>query len=137
MPHTTAAVLKTRLDAAALGVPVQRAEDPRPRVAAYIDIEENISVTPERDGDFGDATAVQGVTEEAQVNVWQRRRNEVGAVAEDYDLHHKVVRTLHGATLSSGGGHVYGCRVVASARLIEEAGAVVHHAITVELRRDL
>lgn len=137
MAATTAGALKTFLEAQGLNVSVFR-DRPADQALPYISVQEAIVVTPNPDGDFGDTSASQTVTEQAQVDVWQQWRHPTTrAVTESYTLPDTVARKLHGAVLTAAPTLVNGCRVLSTVRLVEADENVVHHAVTVELSRVL
>ena len=137
MAATTAGAIKTFLEAQGLGVTVYR-DRPADQSLPYMSVQEAIVVTPNRDGDYGDTSAEQTVTEQAQVDVWQQWRNPTTrAVTESYTLADTVARKLHGAVLSAAPTLVNGCRVISSVRLVEAEENTVHTALTVELSRVL
>lgn len=137
MAASTGGALKAFLEAQGLGVSVFR-DRPSDKPLPYISVQEAIVVTPNPDGDFGDSTSGQTVTEQAQVDVWQQWRHpDTRALTESYSLADTVARKLHGAVLSAAPTVVNGCRVLSSIRLVEADENIVHTAVTVELSRVL
>ena len=134
MAATTAGAVKAFLEAQGLGVSVYRDQAPEDPPFPHVTVREMVSVTVDPHGDF----AASGVTELAQVDVWQQWRNpSTRAVTESYTLADAVIKRLHGAVLTAAPKHAYGCRVVGATRLIEQDENVAHTAVTIEIRRDI
>jgi len=141
---STAGAIKAFLEARGLGVSVFRDEAPKqadgsPHPLPYVTVAEAISIV--RDPAFNSHDDPAGhVIETAQIDVWQSWRDATTrAVAESYTLGDAVALALAGARLPSAPTHTPGVHIVGIRRLLEPAGAptVVHHAITVEIRRQL
>lgn len=134
MAATTAGAIKAFLEAQGLGVSVYRDIASPGATLPYVTVRESVSVTVDPHGDF----AATGVTELAQVDIWQEwRSTTTRGVSESYTLADDVIERLHGAVLSAAPTHVYGSRVIGSSRLLEQEENVVHTAITLEIRRDI
>jgi hypothetical protein len=131
MAATTSGALKARLEALTLGVAVFRDKAPDGQAMPYITVSEGVSVVPDHN-QFDNST----VTELAQVDVWQPWKNvSTGAVVESYTLPGQVLAGLSGVSLPAAPTHVYGVTVDSSVRILEADLNVVHHAITVRIRR--
>lgn len=131
MAATTAGALKSRLEGLALGVPVFRDRAPEGHALPYVTITEAVSVV--HDDNQYDASTV---TELAQVDVWQPWKNPAGAVVESYSLPGAVRAGMAGTSLPAAPTHVYGVTVDSAVRLLEAELNIVHHAITVRIRRN-
>lgn len=136
MAATTAGALKAFLETQGLGVTVFRDRAREDQAYPYLTVAEGIAVTPEDtfnayDDDDGH------VVEVAQVDVWQTWRNDDRTVAESYTLADAVALALHGAVLTASPHFVGAVSVSSVTRLLEVEENVVHHAVTVEVRRTL
>lgn len=130
MAATTAGGLKAKLEGLSLGVAVFRDKAPDGQALPYITITEAVSIVP--DGpQFDDSTVV----ELAQIDVWQPWKNASGVVAESYSLPGQVLAAVSGASLPAAPTHVYGVTVDSAVRLLEAEVNIVHHALTVRIRR--
>jgi hypothetical protein len=137
MAATTAGALKAYLEAQGLGLAVFRDDAQTGQALPYATVTEAVTVTADGAGDTGDTGAARYVTELAQVDLWQTWRAENGAIAESYTLPGAIVRCLQGAQLTSAPTRVYGCTVDSMVRLLERDTNLVHHAVTVRIRRAL
>ncbi|MFN2537964.1 MAG: hypothetical protein ABR549_07390 [Mycobacteriales bacterium] len=135
MSSSVAGALKAALESAGLGVAVFADSAPARAALPNIVIHEAISVTPEPA--FNPPTDPTGhVSELAQVDVWQQWRDQTTrAVTESKSLPTAVARALHGVRLPTAPTLVFETRVDGWRRLLEEANNIVHHAMTVRLRR--
>jgi hypothetical protein len=133
----TGTAVKALLEAQSLGVPIYRDFAPDGHAKPYITITEEISLTVEQSGDYGDSSVTQYGTELVQVDIWQALRNANDTGSESYSLKPAVLKALNGARLTAAPTHVYGCTVDSSVRLVERDTNTIHHAITVRLRRVL
>lgn len=144
MAQTTAAALKVLIESLGLGLaaygdrPTQNL--PRP----YVTIDEEIALAPDPLEDGSPSTAVETV----QVNLWQDYRDRTvgspteGNLKENYTLAPALRRGLHGQRLQSIGTSpnvavVYMALLRHSVRLVDEARNIVHHALTVDVFRQL
>lgn len=149
MSATTAGAFKVVVENAGLGLAVYRDRAPRsgpdapPEPRPYATVSEGISVVPERHGDQGDPHADRAVTELIQIDLWERLK---GADAydgrpddpvEDPTLIRALLRFLHGCRPVNGPTLTYGVTVDSTVRLVEHDRGVVHHAITVRVRRGM
>jgi hypothetical protein len=139
MAASTAGALKAYLEAQGLGVSVYRDTAPETASLPYITVTESISVTP--DAAFNAFDDPQGhVREVVQVDIWQQWRDpDTNALVESYSLPDAVTLALTGSRLSSAPTPTPGVTLQGVRRLLEppDEPSVVHHAITVELRRQL
>lgn len=131
MSATTSGALKAHIEGLGLNMPAYRDRPPAEAAYPHVTIHEAIVITRERSGDQGDPNAHRAVTELAQVDLWQK----VGA--ESYTLPEALIAGIDGAQLPTAPQRVYGCTVDSMTRLLEIETQLVHHAITVRLRRDL
>lgn len=146
MSATTSGALKAHLERAGLGLPFFRDAAPQDQVLPFGVIQEAVAVVPDRDGDLGEqGPGAHSAAEEAQVTVFQEWRTTDGRAAEAYDLPDRVLRTLHGARLTTAPATVYGVRVGGRVRFppASSAGAspnganVVQDVFTLTIRRNL
>ena len=132
MAATTAGALKAWLEAAGLSIAVYRDSAPTGTARPYLTVDEHISLTTDASGDNGDDASVR---EQATVHVWQTPG------AESPTLVDAVIQRLEGGHLPAGRTRVYGTSVDFSVRLVERdptgKPTVIHHAITVTVRRTL
>ena len=136
MAATTAGALKAYLEAQGLGVTVFRDRAREDQAFPYLTVTEGIAVTPEETFNaFDDEDG--HVVELAQVDVWQTWRNDDRTIAESYTLADAVALALNGAILTTLPNYVGAARVASVVRLLEVEENVVHHAVTVEVRRTL
>lgn len=137
MAANTANAIKAYIETLGLGVSVYRDRAPINIAPPYITVVEAISVTPERAfNSFDDAE--KHVVELAQVDVWQAWHDASGyGIAESYTLADAVAKALDGALPTSPPTRVMGMRLTGMVRLLEPEQNIVHHALTVEVRRTL
>jgi hypothetical protein len=144
MAQTTGGALTAFITSLGLGVAVGRDRPTQGAVRPYVTITEEISLVPDPLEDGGPSTAVEMV----QVDLWQDFRDLVpgsvtyGNLKENYTLAPALKRSLHGTRLTSLGSGpsaaiVYMALVRHSTRFVEEADNVVHHAITLDVFRQL
>lgn len=138
MAATTAGAIKAWLESQSLGLSVHRDQAPAGQALPYATVREAISLTVDDAGDYGDQTADRYVTELVQVDLWQTWRNTdgTGGIVESYTLPTGVVKALQGAQLLAAPTRVYGVSVDSMVRLLEPDRNLVHHAITVRIRRE-
>lgn len=135
MAATTSGALKALIESLGLGLAAYRDDAPEGQAKPYATIREQIAVLPDESGTPWDSP---GVRETAQVDLWQQWRDPATqAVTESYSLPRALMLGLHGATLNGHPQHTYGLIARSMLRLPEEENNIVHHAITVELVRDL
>lgn len=140
MSATFSNALKARIESLGLSLTAYRDRAPAGTARPYVTISEGISTVRERHGDEGSSTAHRAATELVQVDLWDNWRADAShatGVAESYTLPGALIRGIDGADLTTAPKRVYGCTVDSSVRLVEEDQNLVHHAITVRLRRDL
>lgn len=137
MSANTANAIKALIESLGLGVSVYRDRAPNIAVVPYVTVIEAISVTADsRFNSFDDPE--HHVVELAQIDVWQPWRDASGNnVIEDYPLVDAIIVGLDGARLPDAPNHVAGTRLAGMVRDLEHAKNIVHHAITVEVRRVL
>jgi hypothetical protein len=91
-------------------------------------------VTPQDRSDGGVGVAAR---ELVQVDLFEQWRDVDNIVVESPTLANEVVKVLHSAELPLAPVRVHGMTVVSRRRILEPARSIVHHAITVEVSRDL
>lgn len=137
MSATTAGSLKAYIESLGLGISVYRDRPPNGKEVPYITVSESISTVPEIAFNVFDDSEGH-VSELAQVDIWQRwRDNETGVVEESYTLADAVYKALNGARLSTAPSHVSGVLVQNMVRLFETETQIVHHSITINIHRVL
>jgi hypothetical protein len=135
---STAGALKAYIESLGLSLAVYRGKKPEAeKVARWVEVTEDISTVP--DGVFNAFDDPDGhVSELAGVDLYQRRMNPAtGANAESYTLPDALTKALNGARLVSAPTHVVGVTVVGRNRVPDPDTNVVHHALTVQIKRTL
>lgn len=132
MAANTANAIKVLIENSGLGIAAYSDGADQFEQLPYITITEAIAVVPDGRSDGGDG---ESCTEEVQVDVWERWKDEDDVVVESPTLIHDVVRLLHGAQLDQAPRRVYGVTVINRRRLLEPAKSLVHHAITANVHR--
>jgi hypothetical protein len=79
----------------------------------------------------------QTVSEQYQVDLWQKWKAPDNSLLESSTLPDLLIAALHGARLPAGPKVVYACLVRGAPRFHERDANLVHHPITVEVRRQL
>jgi hypothetical protein len=139
MAQTTAAALKVLIESLGLGLAAYGDRPSQGTPRPYVTILEEIALVPDPMEDGGPSTAV----ETAQVDLWQDWRDLTpgpteGNLKENYTLAPALKRGIHGQRLQLiGTSVVYMVLVRHSVRSVEEDGNAVHHAVTVEIHRQL
>lgn len=134
MSASTAGALKTRIEAAGLGLSAFRDRPVDGHALPYVTIHEEIALVP----DPGADDDPQGTGKEtAQVDLWQQWRDPSGALVENYSLPRQLHAALKGAPLDTAPDRVYGVKVINRIRLVERDENIVHHAYTLEISRQL
>lgn len=144
MAQTCGGALKVLIESLGLGLTANRDRPSQGATRPYVTIEEEIALVPDPLEDGGPGTAIETV----QVDLWQDYRDLVptsityGNLKENYALAPALKRGLHGARLQSIGTSpndrvVYMVLVRHSVRLLEEADNAIHHAITLEVFRQI
>ena len=140
MAQTTAAALKVLIESLGLSLAAYGDQAQQGQARPYVTIIEEVGLVPDPLEDGGPSTAVETV----QVDLWQDWKDltpnspTYGNVKENYTLAPALKRGMHGQRLQSiGSSVVYMALVRHSARFTEEASNVVHHAITVDIHRQL
>lgn len=138
--------MKVLIESLGLGLAAYRGgpskkDPPVPR--PYVTIDEEIALVPDPLEDGATGTGVETL----QVNLWQDWRDLTvsateGNLKENYALAPALKRGIHGQRLQSIGTFpnvavVYMALVRHSIRILEEDNNVVHHALTVEVFRQL
>lgn len=134
MAATTSGAIKAYLEAQGLGVAVYRDAAPADTALPHITVREGLIVVPDLDGAY-DTGVSHTVIEDVQVDLWQTWRDGNGRPAEDYALPGALTRALRAAGLTAAPTRVYGVTVLSAVRLLEDDENVVHHAVTVRVRR--
>jgi len=127
--------LKDLIETLGLGLSAYGDRAPQLTKRPYVVVLEELALTPDP---FEDMKATTGV-ETCQVDLYQDWRDLTsGKLLEDYTLAPRLRRGLHGArTPLVASLIVYVIRVMHSIRMLDEAGNEVHHALTVEVYREL
>ena len=135
MSASLAGALKAHIEALGLGLTAFRDDAGKTDgLTRWVTITEAVSTTTE---DLGDDGAENQVSELLQVDLWQPwRATAAGGAAEDYDLADQLCRGIHRAPLTGAPTTVRSCKVVSAPRLLERDTNLVHHPITVRIRRD-
>lgn len=137
MSISTATAIKASLESAGLGVPVFRDKADEKQRPPYITVTEAISINAEVAFNAYDDPE-RHVSELAQIDVWQTYRDTTTRqVVENYTLADAVARALDGTGLPTAPTHVSGARLLSMVRLLETDANIVHHSLTVEIRRTL
>lgn len=136
MALTSANALKALIESLELGIEAYRDDAPQGVARPYVTITEQIALVPEpmEDGGLGP------VAEMCAVDLWQDWRDlATDTVVENYTLAPALVRGMHGQRLNTIGTKTpYVVLVVGpSPRLLERDENIVHHALTVEIYREL
>lgn len=137
MSANSANAIKALIEGLGLSVTVYRDRAPTTAIPPYVTVTEAISITADPHfNSFDDPD--HHVVELAQVDVWQPWRDASGnGIVETYTLADAIARGLDGARLDTAPNRVSGMRLTEMVRLLEPSRNLVHHAITVELRRTL
>lgn len=141
MSMTSSGALKEIIEAGGLRISAYRDALPKLGEMPCVTIDENVATSQERHGDHGDPNGHPGEAEQLFVHLWELWRDDAGKPAERYELVGGLKRVLRLAPPFTFGPdaaptRVYGMRLDGHARIVEEEANVVHHTITVTLRRD-
>lgn len=141
MSLTSSGALKGIIESAGLKLAAYRDAMPQQHSMPVVTVDENVAVTQERHGDTGDPDGHHGEAELVYVHLWELWRNPDGRSAEQPATLRGLKRTIRTAPPFTYGPddapvRVYGLRIDGHARIVEEEDNVVHHTITVTLRRD-
>lgn len=140
-PMTSGGALKAVIEAGGLRVGAYRDKLPKGERLPAVSIDEDVATTPERHGDPLDGH--HGESELLNVHLWQALKDQNKRPAERFDLARAlttVLRTcppfIYGPDDSPT--RVYGLRIDGRARIIEGTAPneIVHHVLTVTMRRD-
>ena len=138
MAATTAGSLKAGLEAQGWGVPWYRRRAPKEQARPFGTIREGIVATTDRSGDQGDPDAPLLLSETVQLDLWQDARLSGVPGGEVYELAARVLAYLRSARLVEvGTSHVYGVTGLSYLEVPDPDPAVVHHAFTATIRREL
>lgn len=141
MTMTSSGVLKQIIESAGLHVVAYRDERAKEARPTCVTIDEDVATSTELHGDTGDPNGHHGESEQLFVHLWQPYKDQNGKPTEDYLLARKLAHALRTAAPATYGPddaptRVYGLLIAGRARLIERDANVVHHTITVTMRRD-
>ena len=138
MSATSAGAVKAYVEGLGLGLPAfRRKAPPEQTTYPYVTVQEAISVVVELHGDEGDPAARVHARELVQVDLWEERRNSDGT-GEQYGLPAQLLMRLRAARLPIiGTGRVYGVSSLSLAYVPDPDPNVVHHALTLTIRREL
>lgn len=145
MSASTSGALKALIESLGLSLSAYRDRAPTtevdgvtiPAARPNVTISEALSITDDGHGRDADA-----VTELVQVDLWQRldgAENYSGRSTdpvESLTLADALRNGLHGAQLSTAPTRAYGVVVDQMVRLVEDDTGIVHHALTVRIRRN-
>lgn len=139
MSASTSGALKALIEAAGLGLTVDRDERSKTNTSAnWVTIDEMISSVPSRTINTPyDPLGPKVVSELVQVNLWQTWKGQDKNTLESAALARSLYHALDGARLATAPTHVWGVTVRSSRRLPpEQAANLVHTVITVEVIRN-
>lgn len=141
MSMTSAGALKALIESGGLKVAAYRDAMPQTADMPVVTIDENVATSQERHGDNADPDGHHGESELLNVHLWELWRTQEGKPAERYELIRDLKRLLRTARPFSYGRddapvRVYGLRIDGHARIVEEDENVVHHTISLTMRRD-
>lgn len=145
MSATSAAALKVVIENAGLGLAAYRDRAPQGEPRPYVTISDGISTIVEAHGDQGDPDADVAVSELVQVDLWERLRSanpadydgQASDPFEDPALVRGLLAVFRSTFPVTGPTLVYGVTIDDHQRFVEHDTGVVHHAITVRVRRGL
>lgn len=137
MAATTGTALKALIEAAGLGVSAYRDRPSDDTALPYVTIAEELSLIPDGDDGRYDPDVSHSANETVQVDLWQRYLNDAGTVVEDSALVRGLERALNGVPLLGHPTHAWGVTVDHTVRQLERGNNIVHHALTVIVKRDL
>jgi hypothetical protein len=131
---TTAGALKALIESLGLSISAYHSQAPPGAKRPYITIDDEIALVADP---LADGRADTGV-ETAQVDIWQDWKDASGAIVEIRTLAPAVRRGVDGAQLAAiGTSHAYICIFKHSLRQVEAEENIVHHALTVEVWRQV
>lgn len=144
MAATTSGALKVLIESLGLGLSAYQDRAPQEKVRPYVEITEDNPTIPDQLEDGGPGTAVETVF----VDLFQDWKDRTptsptyGNIIENRTLAPALKRGIHGQRLQSIGTFpnavvVYQVLLRHSVRLLEEEGNAVHHALTLEVFRQL
>lgn len=148
-PQTSAGALKTIVENGGLRISAYRDQLPPTSSLPCVTIDEDVTSTPERHGDSGDAGGHHGESEVLLVHLWQPFRDQNKRPGERFDLARQLTLLIKTCPPFVYGPddapvRVYGLRVDGRARIIEQERdekqrlirEIVHTTLTVTMRRD-
>jgi hypothetical protein len=138
---TSSSGLKAIVESAGLQLAAYRDRVREGTQLPYVTIDEDVATSDERHGDTSDPDGHHGESEVLFVHLWQAWRDSNGKPAEDFTLARDLTKALRCARPFLFGPddapvRVYGLRIDGRARIVEDDANVVHHTITVTMRRD-
>lgn len=138
MSASTSGALKAHLEAAGLGLTVDRDERSKTNTAAnWVTISEGISVVPKSINTPRDGLGPKAVSELVQVDLWQKWKDPDKNVLESPALAKSLIRSLDGARLTTSPTLTWGVTVRSARRMPpEQVANLIHTAITVEVVRN-
>lgn len=148
MAATTRTALKAFIESLGLGLTAFADEAPQGQALPYVVILGPIGNVPDKLESGGTALPVaqanatrptgapQTTTELMQVDLWQKWRDEGDhTLKENYALPEQLFWAIHGCRLPSAPQVVYACILRGYLRLFERDNNRVHHAGTIEVKR--
>lgn len=141
IPATSSGALKALIESGGLRLAAYRDAIPRGGNMPCVTIDEEVATSQEAHGDSGDPNAHRGESEQLFVHLWELWRTAEGNPAETYGLPRRLKALILAAPGLIYGPtdapvRVYGLQIAGHARIVEEEANVVHHTITVTMRRD-
>jgi hypothetical protein len=141
MTLTSSGAVKAIIEGAGLKLSAYRDAMPKLSSLPCVTIDEDVATSQERHGDTGDESGHHGESELMYVHLWELWRDDNGKPAETYGLVGRLKRVLRTARPFTYGPdatptRVYGLQIAGHARIVEEEANVVHHTITLTMRRD-
>lgn len=133
MAASSAGAVKAKIEGGGLSLSAFRDEAPEGQSYPYATIREAISVV----GEFNPLSDnPPHVSELVQVDLWQQWRHPTTrAVTESYTLAPALFALLHGTRLPAAPKFTYQVSVESMVRMLERNDNLVHHALTLRIRR--
>jgi hypothetical protein len=137
MSASSSGAVKALIEAAGLGVAVYRDRQPENEQLPYIVVHEAISIIPEPAFNQGDDPE-RHISEQVQIDLWERWKNEDGSLAESYTLGEEIAHVLQGGIFADPPAQVTRVQLIQGPnRFLEVEEGLVHKVYTVLLRRTL
>lgn len=138
MSATSAGAIKAYIESLGLALPTFRRQAPPEQVLfPYVTVQEAISLVTDLSGDEADPDARVTARELVQVDLWEQRRQSDGS-GERYGLPALLLRRLRAARLPIiGTSRVYGVSGLSLTYVPDPDPAIVHHALSLTIRREL